>query len=185
MLGPVHLVWSSTIRLGGTPTRNTMPLQAPGTALSNRPRTNRPRPSRRSEATMIQLGGTQTRNTMMMTTTTMTPTTVFTTTTSTTSTLFFSTTTTQSGVSYIPFSSGVSKSPSEALSTLIGRGVAGKSLSVAISIPLAGVPWESRSLWCDWTRGTPLPSWVESRSEAMEISAHVRGRTHVGNGVGV
>ena len=34
---------------------------------------------------------------------------------------------------YIPFSSGVRKSPSEAISTLIGRGVVGKSLSVAIS----------------------------------------------------
>ena len=78
----------------------------------------------------------------------------------------------------------------------------GQSLSVAIStlltaVPweshslwpsqpsLAGVTWESRPLWRDWTMGTPLPSWAESRSEAMEISAHVRGRMHVGNGVGV
>ena len=146
---------------------------------------------------MIQLSGTRTRNTMMMTTTTTTTTLTMTT---TMTTLFFFPP--SLAFLFICFSSGVSKSPSEALSTLIGRGVMGKSLSVAIStpigrramgislsvaisIPLAGVPWEGRFLWRDWTRGTPLPSWAESRSEAMEISAHVRGRTHVGNGVGV
>ena len=68
---------------------------------------------------MIQLGGTRTRNTMMMTTMT--------------TTLRIVPKSSQSGVPYIPFSSGVSKSPSEALSTLIGWDVVGRSLSVAIS----------------------------------------------------
>jgi len=52
----------------------------------------------------------------------------------------------QPGIPFIPFSSVVRKLPSEAISTLIGRGVVGKSLSLAISTPLAGVQWESRSL---------------------------------------
>ena len=54
-----------------------------------------------------------------------------TTTTSTTSILFPPFSTTQPGVSCIPFYSGVSISPSEALSTLIGRRVVGKPPSVA------------------------------------------------------
>ena len=42
-LGPVHLVWSSTIRLDGTRTRSTMPLQAPGTEEERRmPGTGKP-----------------------------------------------------------------------------------------------------------------------------------------------